>query len=167
MKTVVILIGMKGSGKSYIGNLIEKELGIKFLQVEPLFIKSHGSKKIDPDKPITTGYPLVIKEIKKYLTKDNIIVIESLGIGKEFENFLNLLKENYTVLLVKIHTSFNTSFQRVKTRDTTNQILLSDNFIKQVNEASSKQQREFVAIIDNENATDEKIVSVFNKLLKF
>lgn len=38
MKTVYLLIGPKGSGKSYIGNLIENELGIKFLNVEEFFI---------------------------------------------------------------------------------------------------------------------------------
>ena len=34
MSTIYLLIGAKGSGKSFIGNLMEREFNIKFLRVE-------------------------------------------------------------------------------------------------------------------------------------
>ncbi|EOZ98800.1 hypothetical protein A33Q_1454 [Indibacter alkaliphilus LW1] len=33
-KIIYLLIGQKGSGKSFIGTLMEKEFGIKFIRVE-------------------------------------------------------------------------------------------------------------------------------------
>lgn len=33
-KNIILLIGQKGSGKSFIGNIFEKEFGIKFIRVE-------------------------------------------------------------------------------------------------------------------------------------
>lgn len=40
MKRIIILVGSKGPGKFTICSLLEKELGIKFVRVEPLFLQS-------------------------------------------------------------------------------------------------------------------------------
>jgi hypothetical protein len=37
-KTLYMLIGPKGSGKTYIGSRIEQLTGLKFLRVEPLWL---------------------------------------------------------------------------------------------------------------------------------
>ena len=39
VKTVYILVGPKGSGKTFIGNALEDRLGILFIRVEKLLIE--------------------------------------------------------------------------------------------------------------------------------
>ena len=39
-RSVLILVGPKGSGKTYIGSLVERELGVRFLRVEPIFLEN-------------------------------------------------------------------------------------------------------------------------------
>tara|TARA_B110000879_G_C11069656_1_gene470167 strand:- start:674 stop:829 length:156 start_codon:yes stop_codon:yes gene_type:complete len=40
LKTFYVLIGPKGSGKPYIGSILEQEVGLKFLSVEKLGLKN-------------------------------------------------------------------------------------------------------------------------------
>ena len=38
IKQIIILIGLKGSGKTYIGTLIQEKVGIKFFRVENVWL---------------------------------------------------------------------------------------------------------------------------------
>ena len=42
MKHVLVLVGLKGSGKTTIGALLERAFGLRFLRVEAVWIE-HGS----------------------------------------------------------------------------------------------------------------------------
>uniref|UniRef100_A0ACD5GZ82 Uncharacterized protein n=1 Tax=Desertifilum tharense IPPAS B-1220 TaxID=1781255 RepID=A0ACD5GZ82_9CYAN len=37
--TLLLLVGLKGSGKTWIGSVLEKHLAIQFLKIEPLFLE--------------------------------------------------------------------------------------------------------------------------------
>jgi hypothetical protein len=39
-RSVLVLVGPKGSGKTYVGTLTNKELGVPFLRVEPIFLEN-------------------------------------------------------------------------------------------------------------------------------
>ncbi len=34
---LLLLVGLKGAGKTFIGHVLEKQLEIEFLQIEPIF----------------------------------------------------------------------------------------------------------------------------------
>ncbi len=55
-KILYILIGPKGSGKTYIGSQVNKNTDIKFLRVEPIWLKL---------APGENGWERVEKEIDK------------------------------------------------------------------------------------------------------
>lgn len=59
MKTIFILIGAKGSGKSYVGRLIEKNLGIKFMLTEKIFLKIQNFRDISDKSFLKEGYETV------------------------------------------------------------------------------------------------------------
>lgn len=52
LKTVYVLIGPKGSGKTYIGSLLEIEIGLKFLSVEKLGLGNIPKSKRKGEKLI-------------------------------------------------------------------------------------------------------------------
>ena len=49
MNKVYVLVGPKGSGKSYVGRLLEREFGIEFLSIEEIFVKLQRKGVSTPD----------------------------------------------------------------------------------------------------------------------
>ncbi|WP_445637409.1 hypothetical protein NSTC745_02522 [Nostoc sp. DSM 114161] len=47
MKTLFILIGAKGAGKTYIGTLVNAHTAIKFLSVEPIWVNHLHNRASD------------------------------------------------------------------------------------------------------------------------
>ncbi|MBU1974918.1 MAG: AAA family ATPase [Nanoarchaeota archaeon] len=162
MKIVYLLIGPKGSGKSYIGRLIERKLSIRFLQVEPYFIEAKG-KNDDLDETFFSDAWNAIKiEIDSYLQENNKIIIESIGTYDTFKIFLKSLKEKYTVKLVKIETPLDVCWDRLKKRDQKDHVTMSEENIRHVNELALKENYDYAVIIDNNKMSDEEIVGAFN-----
>lgn len=67
---VYVLIGPKGGGKSYVGRLLEREFGIKFLAIEEIFINLQGKGISTPDVQ-ARGYKIVEERISEILAKGN------------------------------------------------------------------------------------------------
>ena len=40
--TLLMLVGLKGVGKTFIGSVLEKYLDVKFLRIEPIFLEVMG-----------------------------------------------------------------------------------------------------------------------------
>ena len=85
-KTLCILIGPKGSGKTYIGGCIEKLTGIKFLRVEPLWLQLAEGED---------GWSRVEREIDTLFIQHDKVIIESLGAGEGFNRMYASLKSKY------------------------------------------------------------------------
>ena len=165
MKTVYILIGAKGSGKSYIGKLIEKKTGIKFLLTEGIFIDIQNSRDISDKSFLKDGYYIVEKEIDEYLKQNEKIVIESTGAFIFFEDFLKRFQSKYNLKLIFIYTPLRLCLQRISGRDILNHIKMSDSLIKNVYKISNSLNYKYVLRINNSNQGDDKIISSFKKIL--
>lgn len=90
IKQIIILIGLKGSGKTYIGTLIQEKVGIKFFRVENVWL-SFKSERLS-NEYILEGFSLVEKEIDRLLLDTDRITIESTGTTDYFNRFINKLK---------------------------------------------------------------------------
>ena len=165
MKTVLILIGPKGSGKSYIGRLIENDLGIKFLSIEPIFHKILGnSNKLDK-KVEKEGYDKVEKEIDSIFSNDDTVTIESTGSFEYFFKLLKNLKSKYSVKFIQIYTSLELCAERLRHKDPSIHVPFSARQIKEINEKSSNLKLEYDLIIDNSKLSDTEIVSLIKIII--
>jgi len=90
IKQIIILIGLKGSGKTYIGTLIQEKVGIKFFRVENVWL-SFKSERLS-NEYILEGFSLVEKEIDRLLLDTDRITIEFTGTTDYFNRFINKLK---------------------------------------------------------------------------
>lgn len=63
MKTLLILIGPKGAGKSHFGRLIEKNLHFKFLAVELIYLRIQNGRSNLDENYRKEGQEAVHKEI--------------------------------------------------------------------------------------------------------
>jgi shikimate kinase len=151
MKRVLyILIGPKGSGKTYIGSRIEQLTGIKFLRVEPLWLQLAEGED---------GWDRVEREIDGLFLQHDKVVIESLGAGEGFNRMYTSLKDKYEVKLVKVETELDECLRRVRSRDSANHIPVSDDRVREYNLIAASVKHPWDAVIDNNGpAADEDIL---------
>jgi len=166
MKTVYILVGPKGSGKTYIGRLIEKNLGTKFLSVEPLFLKIIKNRDPKDRKYTAEGFQLIEENVDKILEKNNEVIIEQTGASEYFDKIVKIFKEkNYLIKLIKVIYPLEKCKERTKKRNTENQISVSEEIIDEMNKKSESLKLHYDLEINNENSSDEEIITLFRKII--
>jgi len=77
-KTLFMLIGPKGSGKTHIGTLVNQHTDIVILRVEPIWLGL---------KPYEDGWKKVEAVIDAMFQEQDKVMTESLGIGEGFDKF--------------------------------------------------------------------------------
>ncbi len=164
MKTVYILIGLKGSGKTYIGNLLSETLSIPFLRVENIFLKTKTENPLKDQNYISAGFKNVESEIRSLLLNIDQLTIESTGIGTQFESMVSNLKKDFIVKLIKVSSDPELCYKRVKNRDQSDHISVSDDQLFEINKLAGKVSLNFDQIIYNNTEQDKDIIDEFRKM---
>jgi shikimate kinase len=99
MKTLFILMGLKGSGKTFIGKLIENKFNIAFLRVENIFKNIKTDRHFSDENYIKEGFTLLEKEIRTRFEKADALIMESTGLTDEFRH----RRKNYGKIKTNIH----------------------------------------------------------------
>jgi shikimate kinase len=163
-KQVLILIGLKGSGKTYIGSLLQEKFDIKFFRVEEIWLSLKSEKLTN--EYIKEGFSKVEKEIDKILHDTDRIIIESTGTTDYFRIFLDRLKTKYELKLIKVQTSPELCLIRVKSRNSVLHVPVSDEIVDIINQEALNLDMQYDLIIDNEKSTDREILENIQKFFK-
>jgi shikimate kinase len=132
-RSVLVLVGPKGAGKTHVGSLIENELGVRFLRVEPIFLENMRSSRLTGAARDAEGYAKVLAEVDAVLSGEPGIVIESTGASESFPAFLDALRARYEVRLVAVRAPLDRCLERVRSRDRTDHIPVSDERVAEIN----------------------------------
>ena len=155
-KTLFMLIGPKGSGKTHIGTLVQQHTDIVFLRVEPIWLGL---------RPNEDGWKKVEAIIDTMLQKHDKVMIESLGIGEGFSKFHASLAEKYSIKMIRVYADLETCFIRVKTRNTAEHIAVSDDKVVEFNEIASAVTYTWDLEINNNDLTPDKdIISAIQSI---
>lgn len=155
-KTLFMLIGPKGSGKTHIGTLVNQHTDIVFLRVEPIWLA------IQPDED---GWEKVEAEIDALFEKQDKVMIESLGIGEGFGKFHASLARKYSIKLIRVYADLGTCFRRVKTRNNIEHIAVSDGKVAELNQLASAVTFNWDLEINNNGPLpDEEIVDAIQSI---
>lgn len=166
-KTVFILVGPKGSGKTHIGQLLQKECGLYFLNVEKLGIQNIPKSKLSGDELIQEGFHFEEAEIDRILLTEDHISFENTGAHPYFYVVLNRLHAKYEIHLIKIFSPLNKCMLRIKSRDASAHIPVSDELIQSINLRAEKVELDWRLILDNSNQLkDTEIIEKFRMMLK-
>jgi len=156
-KTVYILVGPKGSGKTYIGELLSRETSVHFLSVEPIWLS------LQPDED---GWHKVEAAVDDALEEHDAIVIESLGLTSGFERMRDSLSRRHSVEYIRVLASLDACLDRVRARDASRQIPVSEDKVRQYNEMAATVELSWSLTIDNSGpADDDEILKAFQPLL--
>jgi shikimate kinase len=157
-KTLFMLIGPKGSGKTHIGTLVNQHTEIVFLRVEPIWLGL---------KPNENGWDQVQAAIDALFQKHAKVMIESLGIGEGFSKFRASLAERYAIKMIRVYADAETCFTRVKTRNNAEHIAVSDDRVAELNTLASAVTYQWdLEINNNDLASDADILEQIRSLNK-
>lgn len=134
MKTIYLLIGQKGSGKSFIGTIFEQEFGIRFLRVEDWARQIMMGREIDDETYLNQVFEAIEAGVRDSLMGANEIVFESTGLTPHFDRMLENLQRDFRVKTIYINAQADTCLNRVKSRDLTIHIDVSDQQVNMINE---------------------------------
>jgi hypothetical protein len=100
---LVLLIGPKGTGKSHIGHTLEKQLGILFFHVEPLWMNYYAECQAPGREPvilegIASVHPLIADAPRTH----EHVCVETAGASAEIMNDLLSLTHPSNILVARI-----------------------------------------------------------------
>lgn len=152
-----LLIGPKGAGKTYIGRLIDQHTDIHFIQVEPIWLSL---------QPQEDGWEKVIAAIATAFQTHRHVMIESLGAGTGFQRFYAALAAKYPIKFIRVYADLDTCFARVKNRDRSSHLDISDEKVKEYNAIAATVTYDWDLEIDNTlPASDADILAAMRSLL--
>lgn len=166
MKTVFLLIGPKGSGKSYIGALFRQRFNIPFIRVEDWVKGLKKDKDFSDEAYIREVFQVIEAGIVKELEDKQNLVFESTGYSEHFDRMLANLKMNYRVVLVKIRAGNDLCLQRVKSREQSIHIPYSDADILAINELVATKILTSDFEIDNNSASPAELEQAIAAMLR-
>lgn len=148
-RSVLILVGPKGAGKTHVGTLVESELGVRFLRVEPIFLENMRSSRLTGTARDAEGYAKVLAAVDSVLSREPGVVIESTGASEAFPAFLDALRSRYEVRLVAIRAPLDRCLERVRSRDRTDHIPVSDERVAEINSRAEAVELPWDLELDN------------------
>lgn len=153
---LLLLVGLKGAGKTYLGGVLERHLGVKFLRIEPLFLEL---MQAEPDLigiPMEQkGFQRVIDQLDELSNDYNHLCIESTGAARTFPELLGALRQSYRVWLIRVKAPLAICAERVMSRDTAAHIPVSDDRLQEINAVASQVHLPWDLEIDNTEFQDE------------
>jgi len=162
----ILLVGPKGSGKSYIGRTLEKHLGVLFFHVEPLWMSYYAECEASNRQPlISEGIASMHAPILDALRTHEHVCVETTGASAEILNDLLALTDRSKTLVVRVFAPLELCLERIVTRDQTYQVAMDVESIRQVYALSEVAQFQPDVTLENVQLTEAEIVSLFRDAL--
>jgi len=158
LKTIYLLLGQKGSGKSFIGTIFDQEFGIRFLRVEDWAKQIKKGREIDDETYLSQVFEAIEAGVRDSLESADEIVFESTGLTQYFNRMLENLKKDFRVKTIFIEARSDICLSRVKSRDQSIHIDVSDEQVIMINEKVN--ERSFLTDyrIVNENKSRQDLI---------
>ena len=137
-KKIICLVGLKGSGKSTIGTALQNDYGIRFIRVEHIWLELAEQAKILGQADLSEGFRRQTESLLTELGNHSVLCFESTGTTDEFIPMIEKLKKSAKVFLVRIIASPELCIKRVRSRDPSMHVNVSDMQLDEINEEAQK-----------------------------
>ncbi len=166
IKIIYLLIGPKGSGKSFIGVMMEKEFGIKFVRVEDRVKEIRRGRQINDHSYLKEAFEVIENFIREFLNDNDKIVFESTGLTIYFDRMLKDLRRDFSVVTIGIRANDDLCLNRVKTRDLSIHINVSDDEVNEINKQVKEKQIKTDFTLINENKSAGELTKEIAEIIK-
>jgi len=163
---LILLIGPKGSGKSYIGRVLEARLGVHFFHVEPIWLEYYAEcKAANRDPTVAEGIDRVQPMLARALDEYAHVCVETTGASPEILAALLSLRARNETIVARVSAPLELCLRRVSGRDQTYQIPMEMEAVRKVHGLSESLQLRSDITLDNVALTDSEIAELFSSVL--
>jgi shikimate kinase len=165
-KNIFLLIGPKGSGKSFIGMIFDRHFHIHFVRVEDAVKKIRKDRAIDNEAYIREAFETIESAVRRSLESFNPVVFESTGLSNHFDGMLQNLRTDFHVITIKVNAEKEHCLERLRTRDTSIHINVSDEEVNEINSAVIAKNFKADFEIENSDKTKEELMEEIGKIIQ-
>lgn len=156
---LVVLLGPKGSGKSHIGRVVQRELGVHFFHVEPLWMAYYAECRSAGRTPsLEEGIRAVHPKLSEALASHEHVCVETTGASPEILTDLLTLRPASDTLIVRVNAPLELCLHRIANRDPAHQIPVDTETIEKVYRLSTSVEVCAAITLDNVALSDAEIV---------
>jgi chloramphenicol 3-O-phosphotransferase len=165
---IILLVGQKGAGKTTIGERLAHLSGIIFLRVEPIYLSVlQANPNLSPKEIEPIGFGAILDAVEELARHSPVICMETTGTAGYFPEFLRRLQAGYRLHTVRVGAPAEVCLERVRRRDQTNHIPVSDERVREINRIAAKVSLEWSLEVDNPEDGDlDLIAEAIARLLK-
>ncbi|MCB0264511.1 MAG: AAA family ATPase [Calditrichia bacterium] len=166
MKTVYLLVGPKGSGKTHIGKILADAFAIRFIESEAIFatLQKEG---ITTDENQQRGFDILEKNIEQALSEHKSVCFEITVFTPYSSKLVNNLRNKYAVEKIRVFAPNEVCLSRIRSRQSDRHINILEDKIIEINRLSNAQELDAKLMIINNNLTAADIQTLFsNTFLK-
>jgi hypothetical protein len=158
-KNIIILVGPKGSGKTYIGNLVQDVYGIQYINAEKLLLEYLEKNPLIKLPLPRHGFDIEIDEIAKFFKDRFCLIYDMTGTSEYFTSVINELKTLYRVHLIKVSCPLFCCDERIKKRSVTNHFAMDMKSINDINKRAIAVKCDWdLEIINDAHSDSESII---------
>ena len=163
---LILLIGPKGSGKSYIGRTLEARFGVHFFHVEPLWLEYYAECKASNREPvIAEGIAKVHPVLIRALDENVHVCVETTGASPEILTALLSLRPREEIIVARVSAPLEVCLRRVSSRDQTYQIPMEMEAVRKLHGLSESLQLRSDITLNNVALTESEIAELFESAL--
>lgn len=164
-KKIFLLIGQKGSGKSYIGSIMEAKFGIDFIHVEDWAKKVKKKRSMDDQGYLKQVFETIEDGIRARMNISDTIVFESTGLTDYFDQMISSLKKDFKLVTIGIQASPEICLERVFLRDSTIHIEFSETQVGFINDKVRERNFKTDFIITNQSKSESELIEELKSVL--
>ena len=154
------MVGLKGAGKPFVEEVLERSLAVKFLRIEPLFLElMRQEPELQGIALEQRGFQLVLDKLDAIAQTHPLVCMESTGSAYTFAEWLAALRQGYRVSLIHVHTPMETCIERVKNRDASAHIPVSDHRLREINAVAQLVELPWNLELNNSTLLNEKAIA--------
>ncbi len=159
-RAVYALIGPKGAGKTYLGRLAERELGIVFVDVEAIALGLRAAG----ENGTAAVYREVERQVVRRMETCGEASIDLTGAAPETAALLANLEKRWAVRRVRVDAPLALCLERTAVRGGAGHLPADRAMIRKVHEISSALAIDYDLWIDNSDADDAELLAALRSI---